>query len=336
MSRGFTMSINIHQMPANLLDPRVESLPSPPVAEADYGNRLDGVIIPVWVGDVYLAKACCASVRQSMGDIPITLLVDGPATNTREIQRIHGVQRMVVQEVAGTEFLQLCTGTPWTKLLPFWLSPYERFLCIDADTLTWGDVRAYADFDRYDFIAAYNLQRRCLQTDAEVQKYVFDVETIRKRNPPLDWHGREFANSGFFFARRGVFSETQLMALRRWDCWRCYDQGLLNYLRWQAEFSGSPRVGGERVQVFPAEREIQVMDRFLPRDFHQPAIVHWVGKKPKLGRPFRAANDYRKMFLEATGRKTWLTTRLFIEDTNVWLQRHRRSLARRLRGETKK
>jgi hypothetical protein len=54
-----------------------------------------------------------------------------------------------------------------------------------------------------------------------------------------------------------------------------------------------------------------------------------MGKKPKLGRGFRAANDYRKLFLKMTGRSNWLQSRLFLEDLKVWLQRHHRSLQRK-------
>ena len=79
------------QAPAEMIDPRFESLPPAPRPERDFSGRLDGVIVAVWEGDLYLAKACCASIRQNMGDIPITLLVDGPATDTRDLQRLHAV-----------------------------------------------------------------------------------------------------------------------------------------------------------------------------------------------------------------------------------------------------
>lgn len=322
--------------PSGLLDPRVESLPPPPVLAGGLGGRLDGVVIPVWSGDVYLAKAACASIRQSMGDIPITLLVDGLTTDTRELRRLYGVQRMVVQDVADAEFLRLCTGTSWTKLLLFWESPYERFLCLDADTIVWGDVRTYAEFDRYDFIAAYHLPGPlCFRTVEEIQKSAFDLDVIMKKDPALEWRGQQFANCGVFFARRGIFSRAELMDLRRMDCWRCYEQGLLNYLRWRAPHAGVPRFGGCRVQVFPAQPGYGPEHRFLPRGHPDPAIIHWMGKKPKFGRPFRAANDYRKLFLKLTGNTKALDACLVKEDINVWLQRQRRSLNRRLQRAKK-
>jgi hypothetical protein len=312
--------------PLKHLDPRVESLPSPPLPESDFCDRLDGVIILVSAGDVYLAKACCASIRQSMGSIPITLLVDGRHTDTAEIERIPNVKRMVAQERMDSELAHLCTGF-WVKLLIFWESPYERFLYLDADTLVWGDIRAYAEFDKFDFIAAFDFKRpRIFATAEEVQRYVFDVDYIKTINPDLDWHGQELANNGVFFARRGVFSKERLLKLRLLPCWRNYEQGVLNYLRWSAMRDGIPRVSGTRLQILPAEKDYRLEDRLMPRDYRQPAIIHWIGKKPKLGRRYQAADDYRKLFLKMTGRKRWLATRLFIEDVGVWLGRHKRSL----------
>jgi len=315
-------------IPSGYLDPRVESLPPPPAPEQDFGGRLDGVIILVSAGDVYLAKACCASIRQAMGNIPITLLVDGPKTNTAEVERLPNVHRLLAQNLMDGETARLCTGF-WVKLLIFWQSPYERFLYLDADTLVWGDVRAYAEFDQYDFIAGFDFNRpRLMQTPEDVQRYVFDTDFIRKLDPALDWRGQELANNGVFFARRGVFSQARLLELRQMSGWRCYEQGVLNYLRWRAMREGRPRVSGQRLQVFPAETTYRPEDRFLPRDRRHPAIIHWICKKPKIGRRYRAADDYRKLFLQMTGRTSWLAARLWIEDVAVWLGRQKRSLLR--------
>jgi hypothetical protein len=324
------MSLISTQVPLNLLDPRVESLPPPPPPEKDFRNRLDGVVIPVWAGDVYLAKACCASVRQSMGDIPITLLVDGPATDTRELERLPFVRRMVVQEVAGEEEVRLCAGTPWTKMLLFWLSPYERFLCLDADILVWGDLRAYAEFDQYDFIVTHRFNDVVrFERSEQLLGCVSDVAVFKKLDPALDWHGQEEDNTGVFFARRGIYAKENLMALRRLDGWTCFESGVFRYLHWRALREKVPRTIGRKLQLFPADQTSSPGDRFLPRDCRRPAIIHWITKKPKLGRRYRAFDDYRKLFLKMTGRSKWLEARLFFEDVGVWLRRQRRSLTRR-------
>ncbi len=313
-------------VPPNLLDPRRESLPPPPPVAQDFSNRLDGVIVLVSSGHVYLAKACCASVRQSMGNIPITLLVDGPNTNTSELERLPNVKRLVAQEIVEKEYAELCTGF-WVKLLIHWKSPYERFLYLDSDTLVWGDLRAYARFDQFDFIGACRFATESrFYTEAEVQRGLFDLDVIQKLDPFFDWHGKAAVNAGAFFVRRGVFDRENLMALRRLNCWRCYDQGLLNYLCWQAERKGIPRTGGERLQLYPADHASPPEDRFLPRNCQRPVIIHWITKKPRLGRRYRAADDYRKLFLKMTGRNKWLKTRLLLEDIAVWLGRHKRSL----------
>ncbi len=314
--------------PLGLLDPRMESLPAPPPPDPALASRLDGVIVLVSAGDVYLAKACCASIRQSLGDIPITLLVDGPNTDTTELQRLPKVSRLVAQELAGEEYGPLWSGF-WVKLLIFWKSPYERFLYLDADTLVWGDVRTYAEFDKYDFIAGLHFNNpQTFQTPEEIQKYVYDVDFMKKLDPALDWRGQALANNGAFFARRQVFTKEKLQTLRQMPCWRCYEQGVINYLRWQARHTGIPCVTGCKLQIFPAETNYDPADRFFPRDDQRPAIIHWICKKPKLGRHYQAADDYRRLFLRMTGRTKWLATRLFMEDIGVWLHRQRRSLNR--------
>jgi hypothetical protein len=260
-----------------------------------------------------------------MGNIPITLLVDGPETSTAELERLPNVHRLVAQEAVGAADARLCTGF-WVKLLVFWLSPYERFLYLDADTLVWGDLRACADFDKYDFIAGYDFHTpRVLRTAADAERLVFDVEYIEKMDPTLPWRGMEVANNGMFFARRGVFSRELLLELRQLPCWRSYEQGMLNYLRARALQTGTPRAGGCRVQVFPAEQTYRLQDRLLPVDCPRPALIHWICKKPKLGRRYQAADDYRALFLQMTGRTSCLGLRLFLEDLGVWLGRHVRS-----------
>lgn len=317
------------QASPELLDPRFESLPPAPRPERDLSSRLDGVIIPVWEGDVYLAKACCASIRENMGDIPITLLVDGPATDTRALQRLHGVQRIVLQEIVDPEIAQLCTGNSWSKLPLFWMSPYERFLCLDADLLVWGDMRAYAEFDKYDFIAAYHFSG---PVTVETQdKCPYDVDVVKKLDPELDWRGKIDANNGVFFARRGIFKKDDLVRLRRLDCWRCFENGVVNYLRWKGMRDGTLRDGGYNIQLFSAEQSMRPEDRFLPRTWRQPVVIHWIAKKPRLGRNYKASDDYRKLFLKMTGKTTFPGARLLFEDISVWLKRQRRSLRKKLK-----
>jgi len=266
-----------------------------------------------------------------MGDIPITLLVDGAAADTRELERLYGVKRMVVQEVASEEEARLCTGTPWTKMLLFWISPYERFLCLDADVLVWGDLRKYAEFDKYDFIVTHRFHHSVkFERPEELLGCVSDVDVFKKLDPALNWRGQEEDNTGVFFARRGIFPRESLMALRRMDCWTCFESGVFRYLHWKALREGTPRTIGHKLQLFPADENSCPEDRFLPRDCKRPAVIHWITKKPKLGRRYRAFDDYRKLFLKMTGRSKWLETRLFIEDVNVWLQRQRRSLKRNI------
>lgn len=320
------MALTPASVSPNLLDPRSESLPPPPPAREDLSSRLDGVIVLVSAGDVYLAKACCASIRQSMGNIPITLLVDGPEVDTSELEKLPNVKRMVAQEVASADCKTIVTGI-WVKILAFWVNPYDRYLYLDADTLVWGDLREYAEFDKYDFIAGFRFGSEVkFKTPEEVHEAAFDFKVVQKMDPALDWGGQEYANAGVYFARSGIFSREELLKFRQMDCWRSCDNGLQNYLRWRGVAKGTLRARGHKVQLFPANPDVPPEDRFLPRDCRCPAVIHWITKKPRLGRRYRANDDYRKLFLKMTGRTKWLNVRLFFEDVAVWLGRHKRSL----------
>lgn len=318
-------------IPPNLLDPRRESLPPAPALAEDLSKRIDGVIVVTSPTDVYLAKASCASIRHVMGNIPITLLCDGANTNTSELERLPNVSRMVAQEVLDEETVQLFSGF-WVKLIALWKSPYERFLLLDADTILWGDIRTYAKLDEFALIAVRRFATlQTVQTVEEIQKYVFDVDVIKKIEP-FDWLGQPLTPSGAFFARRGAFTREDLLMLRRLDCWKCYDNGIFQFLLWRSTLRGAPKTTGFPFHLFPADTSSIPEDRFLPRDGKRPAIIHWITKKPKLGRNYKAFDDYRRMFLKMTGRNTFLNTRLLIEDIKVWLERQRRSLKKHKPG----
>lgn len=314
--------------PKDLVDPRYESLPPDPIPEQDFSGRIDGVIVVMSPTDVYLAQASCASIRQTMGNIPITLLADGSETDTSELEHLPNVHRMVAQEVLDAESARLFSGF-WVKLIVFWKSPYERFLLVDADTLLWGDIRSYAKLDEFDLIAVrrFTTMPR-VRDDEDLKRSAFDVDVI-KRYDPSDWRGQPLNPSGAFFGRRGAFTKEELIELRLLDCWRCYDNGIFNYLMWRSALRGKPRATGMPFHLFPADPDSPPEDRFLPRDGKRPAIIHWITKKPKLGRRYRAFDDYRRKFLKMIGKTTFIGVRLFLEDLSVWLKRQKHSLRKR-------
>ena len=263
-----------------------------------------------------------------MGNIPITLLADGSNTDTSELERLPNVNRMVAQEVLDEETARLFSGF-WIKLIVFWKSPYERFLVVDADTLIWGDIRSYAKLDEFDLIAVRRFATTPkVESEKDLERSAFDVDAMKKYDPS-DWRGQPLSPAGAFFGRRGAFTKEELIELRRLDCWRNYDNGLFNYLIWRSTLRGKPRVTGLPFHLFPADPDSPPEDRFLPREGNRPAIIHWITKKPKLGRRYKAFDDYRKLFLKMTGRKTFLEMRLLLEDISVWLKRQQRSLSKR-------
>jgi hypothetical protein len=167
-------------------------LPVIPIVAPPPGCGLDGVIVGVCAADLYLAKACCASVRRFMGDIPITLLADG-RVNTSALESVFGAKRLAVADAAPAELVDIGRGTALPKLSVFWASPYERFLFLDADTLVWGDVRIHAALDRFDYVAAHQVPTPGLiPTEKAVTESVFDVAALRRFDDNLQFLNRPF------------------------------------------------------------------------------------------------------------------------------------------------
>ena len=273
--------------PPGFIDPRFDSLPPPPPGQ-DFSGRLDGVVIPVWKGDLYLAKACCASVRQSMGDIPITLFVDGPATDTRELQRLHGCsadgdagscrrgrspplhRHAVDQNVAvldkSLRTLSLSRrGPPGLGRL--------------AGVCRVRQIRFHTDqsFPSHGHISEAG--RSCW---AAYPTWKYSSNWI-----PL-WTGaaRRKTIPEFSLPGAAYFQRQSLMTLRRMNCWTCYESGVFRYLHWRALREGVPADGRMQIAALSGGRNFTpgrpLFAAGLPAAGGHP-LDH---QKTKIGPPF--------------------------------------------------
>ena len=305
-------------------------LPVIPIVAPPPGCGLDGVIVGVCAADLYLAKACCASVRRFMGDIPITLLADG-RVNTSALESVFGAKRLAVADAAPAELVDIGRGTALPKLSVFWASPYERFLFLDADTLVWGDVRIHAALDRFDYVAAHQVPTPGLiPTEKAATESVFDVAALRRFDDNLQFLNRPFLVTGVFMSRRGVFSQERVMEIVRQRWFKASDQGVINYLFLRSLQDGKPSMGGASFQVIPDDGGILEPARVLPKGWNQPVVFHWMGKKPKFGRPAGMVDDFRREFLRCSGRRHGLQLSLRGEELAVLFRQHWTSVRKRL------
>jgi hypothetical protein len=305
-------------------------LPSPPAPSVPPGHGLDGVIIGVCPADLYLAKACCASVRRFLGEIPITLLTDGPVA-TSSLESVYGTGRLAMKDI-GSELIPLEPGTCLPKLSIFWASPYERFLYLDADTIVWGDLRVHAALDKFAFIAAHGVPKPgVVESEHAASAAFFDVPALRRFDTDLQFLHRPSLVAGVFMARRGVFSQQRVVDLVRRQCFKASDQGVMNYLFWRSLQDGTPAVGAALFQVVPKDGLMLDPALALPIGWTQPVVFHWMGKKPKLGRPAPLVDEFRREFLRRSGRRHGLRFSLRAEEVSVVLHQHWNSLRKRFR-----
>lgn len=273
-----------------------------------------GVVVTCCVGDYMFAKGCCASIRHFMGDVPLCLLVDGefPLENMPELYGAKVIRRRDVK----TPFLQAKSyGWGITKMIALWESPFERFLLLDADTIVWGDLRKLAAYDKYDVI----LNDHGAWPEAEVSKWFFKPEGIRRHFPSFNSGLRGYANTGVMFMSRGIFDIAEYeeildFAQSHPDLFFPGEQGFLNFMLFRARDAGRIRLGNAILQyIVPDHAMEESKAKFsfsngTPSIVGAPVVLHWCGLKPFIRRKVPTYSEpmtfFRKRFLSDLGIKS--------------------------------
>ena len=247
-----------------------------------------GVNIACCRSDYLFAKACCASVRRHLGDVPICLFVDGDFS-VRNLCRAYGARALYARDVADVELGKRSYGYGLTKMIALWESPFERFLYLDADTIVWGNLLAALDVEQADFIFNEPHEK---YTEHVLKGQYFDYDRLFKHTKAFRWQGLPFFNSGVFIARRGLFAKQEyyeLLELKREDpsLMGAGEQGMLNIMVFRAALEGRITIARAPLQavvpVIPMDElrcRFQVVNgdaRVHPDD---RTVIHWAGVKP--------------------------------------------------------
>jgi hypothetical protein len=248
-----------------------------------------GVVVAATPEHLHWAKGAFASVRYFMDDTPICLILDGEA-DTRGIERACGARVIRRAEVDHPELVRLSMGSIRAKNTPLWLAPFETFLFLDADAVVWGDMREHADFEQFDFILDKPIGDPKLS-----RKFAVDPDAASLHFPDFDAHSHvgEYANAGVYLARRGLLDVERYLELVRF--WRQHpgvfygDQGLLNFLVFNAADEGRLRLGQRELQVTTGDTAYEVVARRFaftqgrPSVRGAPGVLHWAGSpKPRV------------------------------------------------------
>lgn len=274
-----------------------------------------GIIIACSDQSYLFVKGCCAAIRHFLGDVPICVIVDG-SFSTADLRNTYGVRVLDHGNVESSVLRARGFGWGITKMIAFWESPWRRFLCLDPDTLVWGDVLRFAGFDRADVVLDQQFAKdggrivnpllydflHMPRPDAALRKSVvdyciFDTAQVERWFPAFDWRAHLYGYSwtGVFFAKRGLFSLEEYVELLDFadehpDVFLGGEMGLLNFLVFRAAQAGRLRVDNVPMQVLVCEEDQRALaERFaladgaLPRTTSEAAVLHWTGaEKPSL------------------------------------------------------
>jgi hypothetical protein len=304
-----------------------------------------GIIIACCARDYIFAKGCCASIRSHMGNVPIALIIDGNFS-TKSLEDTYQI-KIISRNNVSSDFLRSRSfGFGLTKMISFWESPWKHFLYLDADTIAWGNILNFANFNQFDVISdkpAYKL------TDKDISKYYFDIERIGNYFPDFDWskHRRDFFCTGVFFGTRGIFSIEEYayildICLNDPKVFKMGEQGFLNLMLFQAADQGKIRIDQAPVQFLIPDFSFDVTQKLFPLDGHAAPmnndiniIIHWCGPNKPISNTSavyaKPMTFYRNAFINdsrSTIKKT--SALLKIEDLFHYIYLYKGKLKRKI------
>lgn len=251
-----------------------------------------GVIVACCDQDYLFAKGCCASIRHFLGDVPICLLIDG-TFSVSSLEKAYGVRVINHLNVTNPILKQRSFGWGKTKMIAFWESPWSNFLMLDADTIVWGNILKFANFQDFDVI----IDKPCYEySDETVCEYFFDIPGVEKHFPNFDWqkHRNDYFCTGAFFAKRGIFSLDEYIEILNFNAqhpglFKYGEMGFLNFMIFRAVEEGRIRWNKEDWQLLVPDFDQGDLKKRFPVDEKGPAVqgedatvIHWCGPKPVL------------------------------------------------------
>lgn len=252
-----------------------------------------GIIIACCDQDFMFAKACCASIKDNLGDIEICLIIDGNFS-TIDLEKAYNVHIINRKNISSSVLRKRSFGFGLTKMIAFWESPWKNFLYVDADTNIFGNILEFADFVNFDIIIDRPHYHR---TDSDINTYFFNTSGIEKYFPDFDWqeHRGDYFCTGVFFGKRDIFSLEEYIGFldlmdRNPQLFLMGEQGLVNFMICRAADRGEIRLSQQSIQLLVPDFDQEVLAQRFPLEHknldpqERGTVIHWCGpKKPVSG-----------------------------------------------------
>ena len=252
-----------------------------------------GIYISCHRSDYRLTKGCCESIRCFAGDVPICLLVDGDYSTAR-LEKQYGCQIIRKEDVKDKDLrTRSFGGWGYSKFIPFWEGPFDRFLHLDSDTLMLGNVCGLSAETDADIIISVTPD--VTHSHDSITAHWFSPEFVTKLVPGFRIEGQPYFCAGVAFGRKGVFALDEymnLLELQKANPGRSFqsgDQGIFNFLVFHLSSLGRLKVAERQFQSYPlymSAEEIREMNSHLA-DLSEgwkgtPTVLHYIDVKPSL------------------------------------------------------
>ncbi len=273
-----------------------------------------GIYISCHEADLRLTRGCCESIRQFAGDTPICLIFDGKIS-LRDLERQYGVQVLRREDVRNDALrTRSFGGWGYSKFIPFWEGPFDRFLHLDSDTVMLGNACTIADSTDADMIVSP--MPNTPHSTETIHSHWFSPEFVTQHFPGFRVEDQPYFCAGVAFGRKGVMDLDEYMRLLELQkqhpgqSFQSGDQGILNFLVFHRSANGQLRYATRDFQSYPlymARPELDAINANL-RDLAggwklPPTVLHYIDVKPSVFHDgvFQRYREWRGNAWPATG-----------------------------------
>jgi lipopolysaccharide biosynthesis glycosyltransferase len=239
------------------------------------------VVIACFKKDLFLLKACIASVRYWYPDVEIYLIKDYIQGNfsTKEMEEKFNVKIFPSQR----KFF----GWPWSKLAVILHEKKDKYLFLDSDVVFLGKV--LDKLNQYDDDFIVTGVRESDKSSHTVNAHYIDMKKMETFDPAYQFPGFGF-NGGQIVMTSGILKECDFAPVVSFepnitnnypDIFKHGDQGPLNYIFAKSHQQGKLKLRYEDFWIWPGIPAAQEIDlNAIKNKTGIPYVLHWAGLKP--------------------------------------------------------